>query len=143
MAEPTTFPEEHVQEPLVYRRLSILAIVSCVLAVLYGAFLLLEAFFVYRGHVPFLSLNAFLQAIPVLAVEVLSPLSNTREMTRKIEQYQEAGVELIWIVDPMKCEVDVYSALPLKTLRKGDALSDEKILPGISIPVASLFEPVL
>jgi Uma2 family endonuclease len=52
-------------------------------------------------------------------------------------------VELIWLVDPEKCEVDVYSSLPLKTLRQGDTLSDDKILPGFSLPLSVIFEPVL
>jgi len=63
-------------------------------------------------------------------------------MSRKIQQYRDAGIDLIWVVDPEKCEVDVYSSLPLKTLRLGDTLSDDKILPGFSLPLSLVFEPV-
>ena len=84
-----------------------------------------------------------LKVIPALAVEVLSPLNTAREVSRKIQQYRDAGVELIWVVDPEKCEIDVHSSLPLKTLRKGETLQDDKILPGLSISVSALFEPVL
>jgi Uma2 family endonuclease len=83
-----------------------------------------------------------LKVIPALAVEVLSAYNTAREMSRKIQQYREAGVELIWIVDPDKREVDIYSALPLKTLRLGDTLTDDKILPGFSLPLTLIFEPV-
>ena len=83
-----------------------------------------------------------LKAIPALAVEVLSAYNTAREMSRKIQQYRDAGVELIWIVDPDKREVDIYSALPLKTLRLGDTLTDDKILPGFLLPLTSVFEPV-
>ncbi len=84
-----------------------------------------------------------LKVVPALAVEVLSAYSTAREMSRKIQQYRDAGIELIWVVDPDKCEVDIHSSLPLKTLRKDGTLSDDKILPGLSIPINTLFEPVL
>jgi len=32
---------------------------------------------------------------------------------------------------------------PLKTLRKGDFLKDDIILPGLSISVSTIFEPVI
>jgi Uma2 family endonuclease len=83
-----------------------------------------------------------LRVVPVLAVEVLSPRSPAREMSRKIQQYRDAGVELIWVVDPEKCEVDIHSALPLRTVRQGLSLQDDKMLPGLSIPVSAIFEPV-
>ncbi len=83
-----------------------------------------------------------LKVVPALAVEVLSAYNTAREMSRKIQQYRDAGVELIWVVDPDKCEVDIYSSLPLKTLRQGDTLSDGKILPGFSLPLSVVFEPI-
>ncbi len=84
-----------------------------------------------------------LKVIPAVVVEVISPYNTAREMTRKIKQYRDAGVELIWVVDPDKCEVDVHGPGPLKTLRRGDFLNDDKILPGLSISVTVIFEPVL
>ncbi len=83
-----------------------------------------------------------LKVVPALAVEVLSAYNTAREMGRKIQQYRDAGVDLIWVVDPEKCEVDVYSSLPLKTLRQDDILRDDKILPGFSGPLSLVFEPV-
>jgi len=83
-----------------------------------------------------------LKAIPALVVEVLSAYNTAREMSRKIQQYRDAGIELIWVVDPEKCEVDIYSSLPLKTLGQGGTLRDDKILPGFSLPLSVVFEPV-
>jgi Uma2 family endonuclease len=82
-----------------------------------------------------------LKAIPALVVEVLSPYNTAREMSRKIQQYRDAGVELIWVVDPEKGEVDIYSSLPLRTLRQSDTLADDNILPGFSVPLSLVFEP--
>ncbi len=83
------------------------------------------------------------KVIPSLVVEVLSPFNTAREMTRKIKQYRDAGVDLIWVVDPEKGEVDIHGPGPLKTLRKGDFLKHDQILPGLSISVSVIFEPVL
>jgi Uma2 family endonuclease len=83
-----------------------------------------------------------LKVVPALAVEVLSAYNTAREMSRKLQQYRDAGVELIWLVDPEKCEVDIYSSLPLRTVRQGDTLKDDHILPGFSLPLSLVFEPV-
>ena len=83
-----------------------------------------------------------LKLLPALAVEVLSPLNTAREVSRKIQQYRDAGIDLIWVVDPEKSEVDVHSSLPLRTLRHGDNLTDDNILPGLIIPLAVVFAPV-
>jgi Uma2 family endonuclease len=98
--------------------------------------------YVPRQRISNLDPKHTLKVVPALAVEVLSPLNTAREMSRKIQQYRDAGVDLIWVIDPEKCEVDIYSSLPLKTLRQGDTLTDDKILPGLSIPIAVVFAPV-
>jgi Uma2 family endonuclease len=98
--------------------------------------------YIPRDRIRILDPKHTLKAIPALVVEVLSAYNTAREMSRKIQQYRDAGVELIWVVDPDKCEVDVYSSLPLKTLRQGDILKDDKILPGFSLPLSVIFEPI-
>jgi Uma2 family endonuclease len=98
--------------------------------------------FIPRDRISHLDPKHPLKAVPALVVEVLSPYNTARAMSRKLQQYRDAGVELIWVVDPEKCEVDIHSSLPLRTLRQGDILKDDKILPGLSIPVSTLFEPV-
>jgi Uma2 family endonuclease len=98
--------------------------------------------YIPRDRITNLDPKHALKVVPALAVEVLSAYNTAREMGRKIQQYRDAGIELIWVVDLEKCEVDIYSALPLKTLRQGDTLSDDKILPGLSLPLSLVFEPV-
>lgn len=97
--------------------------------------------FVPRERISNLDPKHALKVVPALAVEVLSAYSTAREMGRKIQQYRDAGIELIWVVDPDKAEVDVYSQLPLKTLRRDDLLMDENVLPGFSIPLSTIFAP--
>lgn len=98
--------------------------------------------YIPRDRITNLDPKHTLKVVPALAVEVLSAYNTAREMSRKIQQYRDAGIELIWVVDPEKCEVDIYSSLPLRTLRQGDTLRDDKILPGFSLPLSLVFEPV-
>ncbi len=98
--------------------------------------------FIPRERISSLDPKHPLKVVPTLVVEVLSPRNTAREMSRKIQQYRDAGVDLIWVVDPEKCEVDIYSSLPLRTLRQGESLADDKLTPGLSIPVSTIFEPI-
>ncbi|MDP6361249.1 MAG: Uma2 family endonuclease [Planctomycetota bacterium] len=78
---------------------------------------------------------------PDLAVEVLS-LSNTRaETERKTREFFEAGVRLVWIMDPRKKMVDVYTSPDeFKTLHEDDSLDGGDVLPGFALPIQEWFE---
>jgi Uma2 family endonuclease len=77
---------------------------------------------------------------PDLAVEVLSPSNTRREMDRKRREYFEAGTQLVWIVDPEKRTVEVYTSLDKVTvLSETDTLDGGPLLPGFSLPLKSLF----
>ncbi|HET6575884.1 MAG TPA: Uma2 family endonuclease [Fimbriiglobus sp.] len=79
--------------------------------------------------------------IPDLAVEVLSP-SNTRgEILRKLKEYFLAGVELVWVIDPIKRTADVHTAPDVKkSLDNTGTLDGGDVLPGFRLPLAKLFE---
>jgi Uma2 family endonuclease len=82
----------------------------------------------------------FAKVVPDLAVEVISPEVKYGYLQRKIRDYFEAGVRLLWIVDPEMQTVTVYhSPLALRIFTTADALSDEEVLPGFSCMVAELF----
>lgn len=87
--------------------------------------------------------GAFQDAPPALVVEVLSPSNTAKAMARKLEDYAAAGVKLAWYVDPRRQEVDVYvnaRLKPKKTLTLTDTLSGGKVLPGFTLPVATIFK---
>lgn len=77
---------------------------------------------------------------PNLVVEVLSSSNTPGEMASKRRDYFAAGVERVWEVDPDTYTVAVYSA-PTKavTLGVADTLDGETVVPGFSLPVATLF----
>jgi Uma2 family endonuclease len=82
----------------------------------------------------------FAKVVPDLVVEVISPEVKYGYLQRKIRDYFEAGVRLLWIVDPEMQTVTVYhSPLDLRILTDADALSDEEVLPGFSCTVTELF----
>jgi Uma2 family endonuclease len=75
-----------------------------------------------------------------LAVEVISPSNTRREMERKLGDYFEAGVRVVWLVYLKTREVVVYSSTNNSiTLRGDDVLDGGTILPGFSVPGAQLF----
>ncbi len=77
---------------------------------------------------------------PDLAVEVLSPSNTAREMADKLRDYFGAGVRLVWYVDPRDRSVRVYAAVDqVTTLRAGDNLTGDPVLPGFVLPLADLF----
>ncbi len=78
--------------------------------------------------------------IPNLAIEVLSEGNTPGEIARKLKEYFLAGVELVWVVDPFKRTVAVYTAPDqMTTLTEKDKLGGGKVLPGFTLPVKDLF----
>ena len=79
--------------------------------------------------------------IPSLAVEVLSAGNTKAEMARKLRDYFEAGVELVWYVDPSDRTVRVYhSPEAVVTLTEADDLDGEQILPGFRLSIRDWFD---
>lgn len=78
--------------------------------------------------------------VPTLAVEILSPNDVNEEVDEKIAAYLDAGVPLVWIVDPRHRTVTVYrpGAEP-EMFNVNHELSADPHLPGFAVPVARIF----
>jgi Uma2 family endonuclease len=84
-----------------------------------------------KGHCP---------VPPDLAIEVTSPFDRPGRISEKLALYVEARVPLIWWVDLQKKVVRVSRpGKPEETLRAGDVLDGEDVLPGFRLPVADIF----
>jgi Uma2 family endonuclease len=75
-----------------------------------------------------------------LAVEVISPSNTRREMERKLEDYFNAGVRMVWLVYPDSREVAVYSSPVESAVLKGnDVIDGGTVLPGFTVSVSEIF----
>ncbi len=81
--------------------------------------------------------------VPDLAVEVMSPHDFAEESLRKIREYFQAGVRLVWAVYPEVRQVYVYDSLTqIRVLTADDALDGGTVLPGFQLPLNRLFDPI-
>jgi Uma2 family endonuclease len=78
--------------------------------------------------------------VPDLAIEVLSAGNTKGEMERKLRDYFEAGVRLVWLIQPKTQTATVYTA-PTKVRRIGKegVLDGGGILPGFRLSLRELF----
>jgi Uma2 family endonuclease len=87
--------------------------------------------------------------VPDLVVEVILPRTEISSRTEHIDQsekfedYQKAGVNEYWIVDPEDETIEVYvlrhGAYHLLGKWKRDEIARSKILRGFSVPIDSVF----
>jgi Uma2 family endonuclease len=86
-------------------------------------------------------LDPITKIIPNLVVEVLSPSNTAKEMQIKIGEYFEAGVELVWLIDPAMRSAQSHTSPTTKTkIPESGTLDGGTVLPGFSLPLAKLFE---
>jgi Uma2 family endonuclease len=81
---------------------------------------------------------------PDLAVEVLSPSTESRDRERKMRVYARHGVEEYWIVDPIAKRIEVYALDGRRFVKKAEHDSGEAsslvALPGFSVKLADVFK---
>lgn len=78
---------------------------------------------------------------PDLAVEILSPGQSPRRMLDKVGEYLEAGVRLVWVIDPATRTATVYRSLAdVRHVAGTDALDGEDVLPGFRCVLADLLD---
>ena len=77
------------------------------------------------------------QVVPDLTVEVLRTGNTFMEMSRKRHDYFDAGVRLVWMVDPRERTVAVYTSVSeYQILDESQILTGHDILPGLEIRLA-------
>ena len=80
-----------------------------------------------------------LEDSPALAVEVISPTNNLREMERKRALYFAGGAEQVWIVDPRTKTVEVFLNNGSRLLLRDGVLHGEGVAEGLEVGLAELF----
>jgi Uma2 family endonuclease len=62
-------------------------------------------------------------------------------MDRKLREYFQAGVRLVWLIDAAKKTAVAYrSEHDAKRIAAEGSLDGEDVLPGFALPLAELFE---
>jgi Uma2 family endonuclease len=90
-----------------------------------------------RGELPD---EAIAGVVPDLAVEVLSRGNTPKEMRRKLQEYFEAGVRLVWFIYPKTQTAEVFtSPTDPRRIGKSQSLDGDDVLPGFKLPLAKLF----
>jgi Uma2 family endonuclease len=84
--------------------------------------------------------EGYVHIAPDLAVEVVSPNDLWHELEAKVEEYQAAGVSLVWVIDPEVRTAYVHRRDgTVSRLRETDELSGEGIIPDFRCPLSSIF----
>lgn len=82
----------------------------------------------------------WLTVVPDLVVEVVSPGDEIEAFERKLDEYREAGIPLIWVIYPGTRRAHVLGAnRPRTEIAPGGMLDGEDVLPGFSCNLAELF----
>lgn len=95
--------------------------------------------YVSKARQPAASDEAYNVLPPDLAVEVVSPSDEMREVLTKVTNYLLVGT-VVWVVYPNKSEIGVFiPGQPARTLGINDSLDGGEVLPGFSVPIKDIF----
>jgi Uma2 family endonuclease len=87
-----------------------------------------------------LGTRGFAELAPDLVVEVVSPSDRASEVASKAAMWIDAGVRLVWVVDPQARLAAVHHPGGLVTvLREDGVLDGEDVLPGFRLPLTTVF----
>ncbi len=77
---------------------------------------------------------------PDLAAEVISPNDLWHDVMSKVQEYLEAGVKLVWVVDPESRSAFICRADgSIRRIPEPEELSGEDVIPGFRCPLSSIF----
>ena len=84
--------------------------------------------------------DAAWDVVPELAIEVVSPTNTAVEILEKLKDYFRTGVQLVWVVYENTEQVYVYHSIgDIAVFGIGQELDGESLLPGLRVPVETLF----
>jgi Uma2 family endonuclease len=89
------------------------------------------------------NIDDFIPFAPDLAVEVISGNDDWKAIVAKVDAYLQAGVRLVWVIDPYTHAVFVFrptTGLVFQTMRDEEELDGEDVIPGFKLKVKALFE---
>lgn len=84
--------------------------------------------------------EGYLETIPELVVEIRSKNDSPKYVQRKVQHYLKAGVEIVWVADPLPRTVSAHKATgePI-VYTEHDTLQLLGLIPDFSMSVADVF----
>jgi Uma2 family endonuclease len=84
--------------------------------------------------------EGYLETIPDLVIEIRTRNDSIPEMQAKASVYLDAGVRVVWIVDPMTKTVAAHRPGSDPQVRnEADTLRIDEVIPGFRLSVAEIF----
>jgi Uma2 family endonuclease len=80
--------------------------------------------------------------VPDLAVEIRSPSDRTGAVLEKVGQWLDAGVAIVWVIDPQRRTAQYFAADgTIRLFGAHDTLDADPVLPTLQVPLAPLWNP--
>lgn len=96
--------------------------------------------FISKQRLPQRPGEGFLKVMPELVVEIVSSNDTWSDLHTKLEEYFEAGVEQVWMVEPKRRAVRVYHSLTEMEIYEGNtAVSGPGPLAEFALPFTEIF----
>jgi Uma2 family endonuclease len=84
--------------------------------------------------------DGHIEIAPDLAAEIISPNDRIDDLERKLLDYRQAGVQLVWLIYPALRIARVHRPdRTITELAETDVLTGEKVLPGFQVLISALF----
>jgi Uma2 family endonuclease len=96
--------------------------------------------FVRKEKLPARTPQGYLTVAPDLVLETRSPSDRPREVVQKVTMWLNAGVRIVWELNPATRTLTVHrkDRLP-RVLGPADTVTGEEVLPGFEFALAGLF----
>ena len=84
--------------------------------------------------------NAWIPVMPDLVAEVVSSGDRPSEIAEKVRMWLDTGARLVWVAFPGTRTIEVHRpSQPVRTLRDGETLPGEDVVPGCAVAVTDVF----
>lgn len=95
--------------------------------------------FVARDRLSQIPTAGYADLAPDWVVEILSPDDRPGEVLEKIGQWLDAGVRLVWVIDPIRRGARIYRADGTESLvGPEEVLDGEDVFPGFRLPLSDI-----
>lgn len=80
--------------------------------------------------------------VPEFVIEIISKTDNINRVTKKMKNYREARVAVVWHVFPDLKEIHIYHGTEMTTVTGDEICSAVPVLPDFNISVNDIFKKV-